>query len=257
MREKIRIALRVATSLAVVWVLCMFVFCLLSERGLHRIELQLQDSAARLAEEKDAYEEDRAMLTELREMKLELKSELRTLRKQLVLKKGFSAETNDPRKTALYEDDLREENGSALSELERAKIRHALFRENRMLLRKISESRHALRAYRTSPSLEALNDEYQEKLQHIHAKWRAAVQSLLNAAARGETDKVHRLQEQVRELADSADVLTGNTLLYFDQAGRVVEAADSLLKAVNAHQLLLRQSEELDAPANPETSTNP
>ena len=257
MREKIRIALRVATGLAVVWVLCMFVFCLVSERTLRRIELRLQDSAARLAEEKDAYEEDRTMLTELREMKLGLRSELRTLRKQLTLKKGLSAETDNLRETAIHEADLQGRDASDLSEPERSAVRRALFRENRILLRKISESRGALRTYRTPPCLEALNDEYVEKLQRIHAKWRAAVQSLLSAATRGETDKVHRLQEQVRELADSADVLTGNTLLYFDQAGRVVEAADSLLKAVNSRQLLLQQSEELDAPANPESSTKP
>lgn len=247
MKETIRVALKIATGLAAAWVLCMFVFCLFSERTLHRAELQLQDAAAQLAEEKDAHEEDKAMVKELRKMRLELKNELRVLKKQLALKKGLSEGT----------EISEEEPSDALSERERSEARHELLHENRTLLRRIAESRYALRSYRTPPCLETLDDEYQERLRSIHGKWRAAVQSLLNVATRGEADKVLRLQEQVRELADSADVLTGNTQLYFNQAGRIAEVADELLNAATARQLLLRRSEELDIPVNPEISPNP
>ena len=259
MQKKVRIALRIATGLAVIWALCLFALCLFSERAMHRAEAQLQDSAAQLAEEKDAYKADRAMIKELREMKLKLKSELRALKKQLALEKKLVEGMDAIQKATSPGDDLleSEREESTLSELERAEVRRTLLRENKMLLRKIFESRRILSAYRTSPCLEALRGESLEKLQLIHGNWRVTVQALINAATRGDADKVSQLQVQVQELADSADVLTGNTQLYSNQAKRIIEASDNLLNAVKARQLLLRQSEELDASDNSETSLNP
>lgn len=259
MQKKVRIALRIATGLAVIWALCLFVLCLFSERSLHRAEAQLQDSAAQLAEEKDAYETDRAMIKELREMKLELKSELRELKKQLALEKKLAEEMDAIQKATSPGDDLleSEREGSTLSELERAELRRTLLRKNKMLLFKIFESRRILSDYRTSPCLEALRGESLEKLQLIHGNWRVTVQALINAATRGEADKVSQLQVQVQELADSADVLTGNTQLYSNQAKRIIEASNSLLNAIKARQLLFQPSEKLDASDNSETSLNP
>ena len=259
MQKKVRIALRIATGLAVIWALCLFVLCLFSEISLHRAEAQLQDSAAQLVEEKDAYEADRAMIKELREMKLELKSELRELKKQLALEKKLAEGMDAIQKTTSPGDDLleSEREGSTLSELERAELRRTLLRKNKMLLFKIFESRRILSDYRTSPCLEALRGESLEKLQLIHGNWRVTVQALINAATRGEADKVSQLQVQVQELADSADVLTGNTQLYSNQAKRIIEASNSLLNAIKARQLLFQQSEKLDASDNSETSLNP
>lgn len=259
MQKKVRIALRIATGLAVIWALCLFVLCLFSERSLHRAEAQLQDSAAQLAEEKDAYEADRAMIKELREMKLELKSELRELKKQLALEKKLAEGMDAIQKATSPGDDLleSEREGSTLSELERAELRRTLLRKNKMLLFKIFESRRILSDYRTSPCLEALRGESLEKLQLIHGNWRVTVQALTNAATRGEADKVSQLQVQVQELADSADVLTGNTELYSNQAKRIIEASNSLLNAIKARQLLFQPSEKLDASDNSETSLNP
>ena len=259
MQKKVRIALRIATGLAVIWALCLFVLCLFSEISLHRAEAQLQDSAAQLVEEKDAYEADRAMIKELREMKLELKSELRELKKQLALEKKLAEGMDAIQKATSPGDDLleSEREGSTLSELERAELRRTLLRKNKMLLFKIFESRRILSDYRTSPCLEALRGESLEKLQLIHGNWRVTVQALINAATRGEADKVSQLQVQVQELADSADVLTGNTQLYSNQAKRIIEASNSLLNAIKARQLLFQQSEKLDASDNSETSLNP
>lgn len=223
MRKGIRTTLRLSAGVSVIWAVCMFVLCLFSEKRLHRMKMQLQESAAQLAEERDTFEDEISTLKELREVKLGLKNELRSLRKQIAKEKGISKENGDQ---------------GDESELKLAEARHAFMRQNKVLLRRISEARHILITCKTSPCLEALEDEHRDKLQRAHEDWRATVQALLNAATRGETDRVRQLQERVRQLADFADISTGNTQLYFHQAEKIMEASDNILDAVNMRKKL-------------------
>ena len=240
MKKRIRTTLRISTGLSVIWAVCMFVLCLFSEKRLHRVKMQLQESVALLEEERNAYKDEKATIKELREVKLGLKSELRSLKKQVARKKGLSGD--EPQ-----EDDH--------SELKLAEERHTLMRENKALLRRISESRHVLSACRTSPCLEALDDDQRQELQNTHEAWRATVQALLNASSRGDADRVRKLQALVRKLADSADIATGNTQLYFNQAEKIIEASDDILDAVLTRKKLRTSTstDEADVSDDPAT----
>ena len=166
------------------------------------------------------------------------------LKKQVARKKGLSG------------DEPQEEDHS---ELKLAEARHTLMRENKALLRRISESRHVLNACKTSPCLEALDDDQRQELQNTHEAWRATVQALLNASTRGDADRVRKLQALVRKLADSADIATGNTQLYFNQAEKIIEASDDILDAVLARKKLRTSTstDEADVSDDPATILTP
>ena len=68
---------------------------------------------------------------------------------------------------------------------------------------------------------------------------------------------MRKLQALVRKLADSADIATGNTQLYFNQAEKIIEASDDILDAVLARKKLRPSAKEVGIPDDPATILTP